>query len=46
MIFYNNGNISVDNGYNLKEELDNLQKLVDQQEEVKKNSSFKLVCKR
>lgn len=45
MIFYNNGNKSVGNGYNVKEEFDKLQKLVEQREEERKKNNFKLICK-
>lgn len=45
MIFYNNGNKYVGNGYNVKEELDKLEKLVEQRGEERKKSSFKLICK-
>lgn len=45
MIFYNNGNRADGNSYNVSEELDKLQKLVEQREEERKKSSFTLICK-
>lgn len=45
MIFYNNGNRSTGNGYNVNEEFVKLQRLVEQREEERNRSNYTLICK-